>query len=71
MYSDDLWNLVITSRSNNASKSNSIPSEETIHKLEERNREVAAFIEDKKQYEEMKIAIENDYVSKFYVACKV
>ena len=30
MYSDDIWNLVITSKSVNSKKSNSIPSEETI-----------------------------------------
>lgn len=35
MYSDDIWNLVITSKSHNSSKSNSIPSEEVIKKLKE------------------------------------
>lgn len=70
MYSDDIWNLVITSRSNNSSKSNSIPSEEVIRKLEERNREIAAYI-DEKYRKEMEIAIENDYVNKFYLACKM
>ena len=35
MYSDDIWNLVVTSKSNNSSKSNTIPSEEIINRLKE------------------------------------
>ena len=30
MYSDNIWNLVLTSKSNNSSKSNSIPSQDII-----------------------------------------
>lgn len=37
MYSDDIWNLVITSKSNNSRKSNAIPSKEVIEKLKKRN----------------------------------
>lgn len=72
MYSDDIWNLVITSRSNNSRKSNSIPSENIIRKLEDRNRELIQVMEKKdKMYEELKLAIENDYVQKFYTSCRL
>jgi RNase H-fold protein (predicted Holliday junction resolvase) len=37
MYSDDIWNLVITSKANNSSKSNRAISEEFIKKLKDRN----------------------------------
>ena len=37
MYSDDIWNLVLTSKSNNSSKSNIIPSQDVIESLKERN----------------------------------
>ena len=40
MYSDDIWNLVITSKSNNSSKSNTIPNEEIINKLKDRNKKL-------------------------------
>ena len=33
MYSDDIWNLVLTSKSNNSSKSNHIPSKEVFEQL--------------------------------------
>ena len=38
LYSDDIWNLVLTKRSINSAKSNSIPTLEQIEKLKERNR---------------------------------
>ena len=72
MYSDDIWNLVITSKSINSKKSNSIPSVETIKKLEIRNIQLLDYIErDDKNYLELKNAIENNYVQKFYLSCKL
>jgi 5-methylcytosine-specific restriction endonuclease McrA len=72
MYSDDIWNLVITSKSFNSKKSNSIPSQETIDKLEKRNKELLGLINGKViYYDELKAAIENDYVKKFYLSCKL
>lgn len=71
MYSDDIWNLVITSKSNNSAKSNSIPSEETIIKLKQRNQLLLRTITDSKYKEQLEIAIFNDYVDKFYLAMKM
>ena len=70
MYSDDIWNLVLTSKSNNSSKSNSIPSEETIEKLKERNRYLLSVLEGKFK-EDIEIAIEHGYLDKFYYECKL
>ena len=70
MYSDDIWNLVLTSKSNNSSKSNSIPSEETIEKLKERNKYLLDVLEGKFK-EDVEIAIEHGYLDKFYYECKL
>lgn len=72
MYSDDIWNLVLTSKSNNSSKSNSIPSEEVIEKLEKRNEVLLNRIgEESSFYDDLKIAVDNDYVQKFYLSMKM
>lgn len=72
MYSDDLWNLVLTSKSNNSKKSNSIPTEDIIKKLEQRNLELMNRLDKKdKNYVELKMAIEQNYVRKFYLSCKL
>ena len=71
IYSDDIWNLVFTSRSNNSSKSNTIPSEETIDKLKKRNEELFEMLEDCKYKNDLQIAIENAYVDKFYMSMKM
>lgn len=82
MYSDDLWNLVYVHRSCNSSKSNVVPSEEGIAKLKERNKRllddfIKEFITEvgkkkamPKEIGSLEIAIENDYVDKFYTGCK-
>jgi len=70
MYSDDIWNLVLTSKSHNSSKSNSIPSEEIISKLKERNRNLLSIL-DGKFKEDLEIAIEHGYLDKFYYECKL
>lgn len=70
MYSDDIWNLVITSKSNNSAKSNSIPSLEVIDKLKERNNSLLNILEGKFK-EDMEIAINNGYIDKFYYECKL
>lgn len=80
MYSDDLWNLVYVHRSCNSSKSNVVPSEEGIAKLKERNKRllddfIKEYVSEKKkalpkEIGSLEIAIENDYVDKFYTGCK-
>ena len=71
MYSDDIWNLVFTSKSSNSSKSNNIPKEEIIKRLKERNQLLLNTITDPKYKNELEIAIQNNYVDKFYLAIKL
>ena len=72
MYSDDIWNLVLTSKSENSSKSNSIPSQEVIERLEKRNEQLLNRIgEDSSFYDDLKMAVDNDYVQKFYLSMKM
>ena len=72
MYSDDIWNLVLTSRKFNSSKNNSIPTEEMIHKLEERNNDLIKTIDKSSvYYKDLKMAIENNYVEKFYLSYRM
>ena len=65
MYSDDIWNLVITSKSINSSKSNSIPSKEIIEKLKIRNNNLDSLLSGTYKLS-MDEAIRNNYVDKFY-----
>ena len=71
MFSDDLWNFVYVHQSCNSSKSNIIPSEKEIISLEKRNvRLLEKFEAGNKIYDELKSAIDGDYVRKFWVGCK-
>ncbi len=70
MYSDDIWNLVLTSKSYNSSKGNRVPTEEEIKLLNKRNIELLKVIEDIKYKEKLAEAINNNYVDKFYNNCK-
>lgn len=74
LYSDDLWNLVFAHQSCNSSKSNVIPSEDVIQRLEQRN---IALIQQMKQLgindkhvSELEMAIEKNLVQKFWIACQ-
>ena len=70
MYSDDIWNLVITSKTQNSQKNNSIPSEKIIKKLKERNNKIKDIVSDsfKMDIEE---AMKNNYLDKFYYECRL
>lgn len=70
MYSDDIWNLVVTSKSYNSTKSNSIPSNEVINKLKERNNKLLNVLKDN-YLEDLIIAINNKYIDKFYYECRL
>lgn len=73
IFSDDLWNLVYVDRSINSSKSNRIPDEQTIEKLEKRNQELSKLIHQggfkSKDTEELHLSIDQGYVRKFWVGC--
>jgi hypothetical protein len=74
LYSDDLWNLVYVEQGLNSSKSNTIPSEEMIEKLIDRNHRLMkkmlhnGFTD--KQKEELDLSIRRDYVKQFWIGCK-
>ena len=77
LYSDDLWNLVLVKKGANSSKSNKIPDERLIKKLEKRNQRLLELLNKqeldrkiKNRIEELKLAIENDYVRKFWLGCR-
>jgi len=76
LFSDDLWNLVYTHKTCNSQKSNIIPSENDIERLEQRNVKLYNLLNSKKDFitkkptKELKIAIEKDYVKKFWISCK-
>ena len=73
LYSDDLWNLVYTHQSCNSIKSNAIPSEGAIVKLEERNRRLLKLLDgnfSNKVVEELRLAVENNFERKFWIACQ-
>ena len=71
IYSDDLWNLVLTTKSYNSSKSNSIPEEKDIKKLIQRNKYLTQI--DIKKSEKQKIinALENNWIDKYYLDIRV
>ena len=70
MYSDDIWNLVVTSKSNNSRKSNSIPSEDVIEKLKERNQRLLNIV-DEEYKEDIKLSLDANYLEKFYRDCRL
>ena len=70
MYSDDIWNLVLTSKSSNSSKSNSIPSSEVIEKLKERNNLLLQYVKGSFKHD-LEEAIKMNYIDKFYYECRL
>jgi len=74
LYDDNLWNLVFTHRSCNSSKSNSIPNEETIKQLEDRNLRLLSILNDKRIDDkiayDLENAIEGNFVRKFWISCQ-
>jgi hypothetical protein len=74
LYSDDMWNLVYAHQSCNSRKSNIIPSEEMIQKLENRNRILCQMLikngKADKHTSELEMAIGNNLVRKFWISCQ-
>ena len=74
IYSDDLWNLVFVSKSQNSSKGNRIPSEKMIEKLEIRNKKLLTLLIkndiQNNHSEELEFSIEKDLVRNFWIGCK-
>ena len=74
MYSDDLWNLVYVNRSINSSMSNRIKKDEIKNKLIKRNTKLLQLLDSKKisnkEVEELRLAIDKDYVQQFWIGSK-
>lgn len=70
MYSDDIWNLVITSKSKNSSKSNSKTTQEFIEKLKERNQQIESVVPQSFK-QDLVEAKEHGFVDKFYFQFKL
>lgn len=70
MYSDDIWNLVITSKSKNSSKSNKPISQEYIDKLKNRNRNIVSLV-DEKDKDILLLAEEMKFVDRYWFEFKL
>jgi 5-methylcytosine-specific restriction endonuclease McrA len=65
IYSNDLWNLVITSKSFNSQKSNRTPDRSVIERLQKRNQQLLSSDIDEKLKQELEISVEQNYPLKF------
>ena len=65
IYSNDLWNLVITSKSFNSQKSNRTPDRSVIERLQQRNQQLLSSDLDEKLKQELEISVEQNYPLKF------
>jgi hypothetical protein len=70
IYSDDIWNLVITSKSNNSKKSNKLSDKKYLDKLKEQNLNLLNKIKNLNLKETLQDAINNNYLDKFYYDLK-
>lgn len=74
LFSDDIWNLVYVDKSVNSSKSNSIPIEETIQKLETRNKHLLELMKTQfpknKRTRELDLSIKLGLVRKRWIGCQ-
>ena len=66
IYSDDLWNLVITSKSHNSKKSNKLSEKKYLAKIKEQNLLLIRKINNLSLKEYLQDAIKNNYLEKFY-----
>ena len=74
MYSDDIWNLVYVHKACNSSKSNRIPNDNDIIRLEKRNASLFQLCNSKgyvdKITSELEFAINKNLVRKFWISFK-
>ena len=66
MYSDDLWNLVITSKSNNSKKSNKTVEKVYLEKLKQQNEHLLQILDDQSFKSILEEALDHHYLDKFY-----
>jgi HNH endonuclease len=78
LYSNDLWNFLFAHKNCNSGKSNSIPNEEMISKLEHKNLRLLKLLENQsnekgkknKEFSQLEYAIEHGYVKRFWNMCR-
>ena len=74
LFADNLWNLVYVDRRENSAKGNRMPDETTIAKLESRNKQLLQALKQQnnrsKHFAELEIAIERDYLRRFWIGCR-
>ncbi len=70
MYSDDIWNLVITSKSHNSRKSNTLVDEEVIERLKQRNLQLKEVVPENYR-NEIDASIELKLIEKYYFQFKI
>ena len=74
LFSDDIWNLVYVKKSLNSSKSNKIPNENMIKKLESRNLTLLDKMKKNgvsdKRFVELETSIKKNYIREFWYGCK-
>ncbi|MDB4193910.1 hypothetical protein N9599_07010 [Candidatus Pelagibacter sp.] len=72
MYSDDLWNLVYVNKSVNSSMSNRVKKNNVKDNLIKRNKKLLQILDAKnisnKEVEELRLAIDKNYVELFWIA---
>lgn len=70
MYSDDIWNLVITSKSKNSSKSNTKTNQAFIDKLKVRNKALIEYADDKDKLN-LEVAEKQKLIDRYYFEFKI
>ena len=72
LFSDDLWNLVYVNKSVNSSMSNRVKKNNVKDKLIKRNKKLLQILDAKnisnKEVEELRLAIDKNYVELFWIA---
>lgn len=66
LYSDDIWNLVLTSKSTNSRKGNSTPTQKEINRLKERNETLLPKLGEGPWKEAMKESVARELVDRYY-----
>lgn len=70
IYKDNIWNLVLTDKSTNSSKNNSVPKDDVITHLKQRNLTLLPLLPKGKEKDDLNFAIKENLVDKYYMMLK-
>lgn len=72
IYSDDIWNLVVTKSTTNLEKSNRPPTKEDVDRLKERNKDLLSKLKqtNTNYRKQLEYSIENNTLKKLYINLK-